>query len=154
MSLVSIYGPPTSPVRDHARQASVRGTRIFLALLVLGALTSVAVIALLQSQRHGSERLEVDRAETIRLDAEARHEAMRLQAAEFMPAVPSPPNLEIPPPVRLQTAESLPRPVDPPAPVEAGRMQVAEPLSAPVEALRKSPPAAEPARLQTAEILR
>ncbi|MFY0536719.1 hypothetical protein [Nannocystis pusilla] len=144
---MSIYGPPTSPVRDHARRASARGTRIFLALLVIGALTSVAVIALLQFQRHGSEHLEVDRAETIRLDAEARHEAMRLQSAEFMPAIPSPPNLEIPPPVHLQTAESLPRPDDPP---EAGHMQVAEP----VEVERNSPSAAEPARLQTAEILR
>lgn len=154
MSLVSIYGPPTPPVRDHARRDSARGTRIFLALLVLGALTSVAVIALLQFQRQSGERLEVDRAETIRLDAEARQEAMRLQAAEFMPAIPSPPNLEIPPPVRMQTAESLPRPIDPPAPVEAGRMQVAEPLAAPVEVERSSPSAAEPARLQTAEILR
>lgn len=154
MSLVSIYGPPTPPVRDHARRASARATRIFLALIVIGALTSVGVMALLEFRKHGSEHLAVERAETIRLDAEARQEAMRLQTAEFLPAVPSPPNIEVPPPVRLQTAESLPRPDDLPAPVEAGRMQVAEPLSAPVEVERNSPPAAEPARLQTAEILR
>lgn len=147
MSLVSIYGPPTPPVRDPARRASARGTRVFLAILVISALTSVAVIALLQFQKHGSERLEVDRAETIRLDDEARHEALRLQTAELMPAIPSPPKLEIPPPVRLQTAEPLP-------PLEAGRRQVAEPLSAPVEVERRSPSTAEPARLQTAEILR
>ncbi|MCY1072612.1 hypothetical protein OV090_48145 [Nannocystis sp. RBIL2] len=151
---MSIYGPPTPPVRDHARRASAHATRIFLALLVIGALTSVGVIALLQFGKHGSEHLEVERAETIRLDAEARQEAMRLQTAEFMPAIPSPPNLEIPPPVRLQTAESLPHPDDLPTPAETGRMQVAEPLSAPVEVERKSPPAAEPARLQTAELLR
>ncbi|WP_434420845.1 hypothetical protein [Nannocystis pusilla] len=144
---MSIYGPPTPPVRDHARRASAHATRVFLALLVIGALTSVAVIALLQFRKHDSEHLAVDRAETIRLDNEARQEATRLQTAELLPALPSPPNLEIPPPVRLQTAESLPRPDDPP---EAGHLQVAEP----VEVERKPPSAAEPARLQTAEILR
>jgi hypothetical protein len=149
VSLVSIYGPPTPPVRDHARRASARATRLVLAIITIGALASVAVMALLEFRKHGSERLEVQRAETIRLDAEAQQEAIRLQTAAFLPAVPSPPDIEVPPPVRLQTAESLPRPDDHHAPAEAGRMQVAEPLA--VE--RKAPSAAEPARLQTAEIL-
>lgn len=147
MSLVSIYGPPTPPVRDHARRASAHATRVFLALIVIVTLTIVGVMALLEFGKHGSEHLAVERAETIRLDAEARQQAMRLQTAELMPAIPSPPDLELPPPVRLQTAEPLP-------PRAVGHRQVAESLSAPVEVERKSPPTAEPARLQTAEILR
>ncbi|WAS94313.1 hypothetical protein [Nannocystis punicea] len=146
---MSIYGPPTPPVRDNARRASAHGTRVFLALIVLGVLTSVGVIGLLECQKHSSERLEVQRAETIRLDTEALLEAERLQTAELLPAIPSPPNLEIPPSVISQPSE--------PAgdlPVDTGRIQTAEPLQ--LKPGRKSAPAepAEPERLQTAEILR
>jgi hypothetical protein len=146
---VSIYGPPTPPVRDHARRASAHATRVFLALIVLGTLTFVGVMGLLEFQKHSSERLEVDRAETIRLDTQARQEAMRLQSAEFLPAVPSPPNLEIPQPVLPQAAE--PQPAGD-LPFDTGSLQTAEPL--PLKPGRKSAPAEpEPERLQTAEIL-
>ncbi|WP_143140216.1 hypothetical protein [Nannocystis exedens] len=158
---MSIYGPPAPPDRDHARKASAHLTRVVIAVIVIGSLVVVAVMGLLAYQRRSSDRLEVDRAEAIRLETGASLEAQRLQSADFLPEPPARPNSELPPP--LQTAEPLPRgayprPVagadDTPTAEPTARPQVAEPLTAPLELERKTPPAAEPARLQTAEILR
>lgn len=155
MTGVSIYGPPAPPPRDHAKRASVRLTRLVLGIIVLGALTYCGVLALLAFQRQDNVHLVVDQAETIRLDAERRHEALRLQTADLLPPIPARPNIEIPPPPQLQTAESLPMPARAPA------LQTAESLPAmPARESEREPPRptelerGEPGRLQTAEILR
>ncbi|MDC0718302.1 hypothetical protein [Nannocystis bainbridge] len=139
---MSIYGPPASLARDHARRTGLQLTRVILAVIAITGLVGVAMVVLLESQDLGSHHLAVDRAETIRLEAEARHEVMRLQTAEFLPSVPIVPDLEAPPPL-LRSAELLP--------VDAWPRPIDDDAHEPGEPERKSP--AEPARLQTAEIL-
>ena len=139
---MSIYGPPASLIRDHARRTGVRLTRVILAVIAITSLVGVAMVALLDFYDYGSHHLAVDRAETVRLEAKARHEAMRLQTAEFLPSVPIVPDLEAPPPL-LRAAELLP--------VDAWPRPIDDDSHEPGEVERKSP--AEPARLQTAEIL-
>ncbi|MBZ5707885.1 hypothetical protein [Nannocystis pusilla] len=146
---MSIYGPPAPPPRNLAKRASVRLTRLVLGIIILGALTYCTVLAVLSFRRNDGEHLAVEQAETIRLDAERRREAMRLQTADILPPIPARPDFAIPAP--LQTAEPLPRPLAPAVPAGAGERE--PPL--PVEAAELVPARpVEPERLQTAEILR
>ncbi|MCY1061401.1 hypothetical protein [Nannocystis sp. SCPEA4] len=146
---MSIYGPPAPPPRDLAKRASILLTRLVLGIITLGALTYCTVLAVLAFRDNNREYLAVDQAETTRLDAERRREAMRLQTADILPPIPARPDFEIPAP--LQTAEPLPRPVAPTVPAASGEREPPRPVEA-AELMPARP--VEPERLQTAEILR